>query len=760
MRSSHTRSIAHILILGLLSATGAMTADTNGPATVRLPLEDYLRLTSRVVAVENAAKEAAATKEPAIAQVVRQERLVRITDDDDTAAIEQTAWLEMRGGPRDGVALKVTGVPWRADVSPAGSVLTSIDHGVELLPVTDGTAEIHVRSVARLADGGGVRRLVLASDAAPVAVTRVELPADLAWKCPGAVVAANVAEDGVRHLELALVRGGEHTLELRREVRGGEAERTHAQSVVVTVLSLGGDGLRRHDVVLYEVARGGLDVLEAELPSGLTPERVATDEGEQPLVVDGNRLVIARKQRLTSSGWLAVTSRLEAGAAPSIAGLTPAVASRARYLTVATSVAAGIRPEPEAAWQRVDLADLPATLREAASALGVAAAWRLADDDATPRVAIDRLPPAELEMQVIENRDTLTMLTVEGTLLHRDRLRVRGGVSALELELAEGSTVWSASVDGVAVRWLERGGKTLVPLPFGSERPFEVEVVTVAERAIERGRGSLAIGLPAVTGAVRHHRWRLLLPEDHRYRYLAGDLLPAVARSWAGTKVARTRRASVREGLPSGTTQGLRALGGNAALRGGARDDQGLGLPGATIELSSSSLTSGPMTTTTSSDGEFEFLALPSGIYRLQASLDGFQSSEIQDLRVRSDDNLRLSMVLPMALPDESPSGEFYGEIEVTSELPTVDSTQVNTGQVFTTSRARGRSYSSGISRKPKAKPAPPPPVELDLSDLKQGLVGGVRPVPVAIPERGKMLELEGVLPPAVVTVVLGTKNA
>lgn len=755
MRHPHTRSIAHILILGLLSAANAVAADTSGPSTVRLPLEDYLRLTSRVVAVEHAAKDAAATKEPAIAQVIRQERLVRITDDDGTAAIEQTAWLEMRGGPRDGVTLKVTGVPWQADASPAGSVLTSVDHGVELLPVSDGTAEVHVRSVARLADGGGVRRLVLAPDAAPVAVTRVELPADLAWKCPGAVVAANGAEGGVRRLELALVRGREHTLELRREVRGGEAERTHAQSVVVTVLSLGGDGLRRHDVVLYEVARGGLDLLEAELPSGLTPERIATDEGEQPLMVDGTHLVIARKQRLTSSGWLAVTSRLDAGAAPSIAGLTPAVPSRARYLTVATSVAAGIRPEPEAAWQRVDLADLPATLRDAASALGVAAAWRLADDNANPRVAIHRLPSAELEKQVIENRDTLTMLTVEGTLLHRDRLRVRGGVSALELELANGSTVWSASVDGVAVRWLDRGGKTLVPLPFGSERPFEVEVVTVAERAIEQGRGSLAIGLPAVTGAVRHHRWRLLLPEDHRYRYLEGDLLPAVARSWAGKRA----RPQVQPAAADAAAQGRnymsvvttpRTAGGSASISGVVRDGDGLALPGATLKLTSPVLTGGPMSAISSSSGEFAFRTLPAGDYSIDATLDGFQSRGYSGITIHSDQDLRLAVVLPVV--------EFSGEIEVIAELPVVNTTSVTTGVVYREEYLHGRRRSG--SRPHRSKPAPPPPVELDLSDLKQGLVGGVRPVPVAIPERGKMLELEGVLPPAVVTVVLRTKNA
>ena len=44
------------------------------------------------------------------------------------------------------------------------------------------------------------------------------------------------------------------------------------------------------------------------------------------------------------------------------------------------------------------------------------------------------------------------------------------------------------------------------------------------------------------------------------------------------------------------------------------------------------------------------------------------------------------------------------------------------------------------------------------LNELKQGLVGGVRPLPVAIPESGKALYLTGVLPPAQVSVKLDVK--
>ena len=47
-------------------------------------------------------------------------------------------------------------------------------------------------------------------------------------------------------------------------------------------------------------------------------------------------------------------------------------------------------------------------------------------------------------------------------------------------------------------------------------------------------------------------------------------------------------------------------------------------------------------------------------------------------------------------------------------------------------------------------------PTARDLSkDLKQGMVGGIKPLSVTIPETGKILLLTGALPPARVSVEL-----
>ena len=45
-----------------------------------------------------------------------------------------------------------------------------------------------------------------------------------------------------------------------------------------------------------------------------------------------------------------------------------------------------------------------------------------------------------------------------------------------------------------------------------------------------------------------------------------------------------------------------------------------------------------------------------------------------------------------------------------------------------------------------------------EVEGLQQGLVGGVKPLPVSIPESGKALAFSGVLPPSRVTVELDVK--
>ena len=204
---------------------------------------------------------------------------------------------------------------------------------------------------------------------------------------------------------------------------------------------------------------------------------------------------------------------------------------RARYVALASSIAADAHPLPAASWSRIDLDDLPPNLREALGGVDLAAAWRLAAAG-TPvpaglRMAVTTLPAAPSLPALASLRETTTLITLDGTLLHRDRIILRPAAigTALDLTLAPGATLWSARVDDVAVRPLERGGGRIsVPLGFDTGKDAVVEVVSVQEKAIPAGRSELALDVPRVAVPVQEHRWRLLLPDGAQYRFRSGDL--------------------------------------------------------------------------------------------------------------------------------------------------------------------------------------------------------------------------------------------
>src|SRR5262249_20509088 len=147
-----------------------------------------------------------------------------------------------------------------------------------------------------------------------------------------------------------------------------------------SVVELGAQGARRHDVVLYEVDRGNLASLSVTVPPGLEVSEVATDEGLGVVpVVEGGRVTVHRRRQLTGTGYLVLTSELPAASAVALAMPRPDVEVRARYLAVASSVAAVAQPQPAEGWSQVDLDDLPPLLREALQVVDLAAAWRAID---------------------------------------------------------------------------------------------------------------------------------------------------------------------------------------------------------------------------------------------------------------------------------------------------------------------------------------------------------------------------------------------
>jgi hypothetical protein len=530
--------------------------------------------------------------------------------------------------------------------------------------------------------------------------------------------------------------------------------------------------MRRHDVVLYEVRRGGLDRFTVELPPGLEIEQAGTDEGTVVPVVETGRLTIHRQRQLRGVGYLVLSSTppsLPADGLP-LDAVRPEPEVRARYLAISSAVAADVQPLPATSWTRVDVSDLPSALSEALTALDLAAAWRLSADGAGARLAVAALPATPMRDATIRRRDTTTLLTVDGTLLFLDRFvvdsRSRAG-AALDVTLPAGGTLWSVKVDEQPVKPLDRGGRISVPLGFNGGMRAEVEVVSVLEKAVPPGRSQLTLDLPQVATPVLLHRLRVLLPEDATYRVRRGDLRYAPVAVRRSTGRRRAPATPAPEDIPAardpwkvlqktpgvltdrinvgGNESGQQsAYAGPGSLRGGyanlyltATDEQGEPLPGVAITLQNEA---GVAVQVSDARGNAKFLGVADGSYSVKAELEGFSTIEYPNVMLTNGRNTVLEATLPSAV---------YDTITVGAESPLLDEKRIATGATVSQTE---------LEEIPTARDANAL-FRQEVAGLQQGLVGGVKPLPVAIPETGKALAFSGVLPPARITLELEVKG-
>ncbi|HEX4951817.1 MAG TPA: hypothetical protein VF017_00265 [Thermoanaerobaculia bacterium] len=515
-----------VLVL-TFAAAPVRAADRPAPGQVTLGLAQYLAL---VEAAEARDKARLVAVDGPSAWIARQESL--LTLEGDGARLTTRFDVEARGSWPPPVLLPWPILAETVTLEPAaGASLTRLANGGSALVATGpGSWRVTVTGDARSREEPGIRRLDLPAATAPFAAVQVELAADLAWSAPGAVVTADAVTDGRRRLDLAPPRGGPVVFEVSRRSVASAPEEALVRTMVVTLVELGSESARRHDVVLYEVLRGQLGRLEVDLPPGRTDDLVATDEGDAvPVAAEAGHLVVERKRQLTGEGWLVLTSTESLpreGASLPLDPIVPTAEVKARYLVLAAGLAAEVAPRPKAAWQQVDLSDLPAGLRQRVGEVEPAAVWRLSGPATAPALAVHPLPAAELARGLVRSRETTSLLSLDGTLLHRERLLVATGAPAVALTLPAGATFWSAQVDGKSVRPVERDGRLLVPLPARSQGArSEVEVISVQPKKLERTRRShLGLELAEVDLPVLRHRWRLLLPEGYRYRVAGGDL--------------------------------------------------------------------------------------------------------------------------------------------------------------------------------------------------------------------------------------------
>lgn len=744
-----------LALTALLLLGGAARAETPAAAPaageVEMPLADYLRWVERAVAADRARIERREARAGERIEITSQRLRIRVDGDPRVEAEYEMTVFGSSAAPR---AIPFPGLATSIEVTRDGRA----SEGLAVLALTDGPGFLvvgresgryrlvaHGRT-ARIA-GMPATRIVVAAPAAPVARLEVEAPAEVQVRLEGATLAAeDVAGEG-RRLTAAQALGRAVTVEIRRRTGELAAEPALADASLLTLFQFRPDGVLRHDIVLYEVVRGEIDRFDVSLPDEVVPELVATDEGPALPVREGGTWTVARERKLTGSGYVVFTSRPESAAgAIMISDPVPTFPVRERFVGLASSVAVDARPEPAASWTRVDLADLPSALAGDLAVTDLVAAWRAVGPATSSTLAAKLLPATEPIPISIRSRETTTLLTPEGTLLHRELLMlgpISGALAALEVELPAGSEVWTARIDGQPVRPLERNGRLALPLALASRSDSRVELIYVLAHAVPAGREEVTFGLGRILAAVEHHDWRLLLPETSRYRFRAGELRP-VGVSTAISASSTVAAGAIHSEVPSGGR-------GTSGVRLRVTDHDGAHLPGVRVTLDGPNLAT-PLYQTSDAQGWVRFHSLPAGPYRARADLDGFTGVENDRIELAGDTSRTLELRMTPA----------FGEaITVTTETPLVDTSSTTTGSTFSPSQTWGGERDDSRPRRKSA------PIDEDArtfaqeaENLKAGLVGGVRPIPVVVPESGKALRLAGLFPPAQVTVTLETRPA
>jgi carboxypeptidase family protein len=111
--------------------------------------------------------------------------------------------------------------------------------------------------------------------------------------------------------------------------------------------------------------------------------------------------------------------------------------------------------------------------------------------------------------------------------------------------------------------------------------------------------------------------------------------------------------------------------GGN--IYGTVTDESGAVLPGANITISGTTL--GARTTTSGTAGDFRFLNLDPGTYKLSVNLAGFGTVN-RDVIVNTGTNANISFALKLATVEET--------VTITAETPVVDTKKMGTSTTLT----------------------------------------------------------------------------
>jgi hypothetical protein len=114
----------------------------------------------------------------------------------------------------------------------------------------------------------------------------------------------------------------------------------------------------------------------------------------------------------------------------------------------------------------------------------------------------------------------------------------------------------------------------------------------------------------------------------------------------------------------------------SGTIEGTVKDESNAVLPGVTVTVTSPALQVGQLVQVSDASGNYKFVDLPAGTYRLKAELAGFSSYIREDLRLTVGFNARVDLTLKVGTMQES--------VTVSGQSPVVDITSTTASVAFT----------------------------------------------------------------------------
>src|SRR5437867_1570479 len=145
-------------------------------------------------------------------------------------------------------------------------------------------------------------------------------------------------------------------------------------------------------------------------------------------------------------------------------------------------------------------------------------------------------------------------------------------------------------------------------------------------------------------------------------------------------KAARTRRWFILGAVVlmsmSGVETAFAQSVSSGTIEGTVKDESSSVLPGVTVTVTSPQLQVGTLVQVSDSAGNYKFVDLPAGTYRLKAELIGFSTFVREDLRLTVGFNARIDVTLKLGAMEES--------VTVSGQSPVVDVTNTAASVAFT----------------------------------------------------------------------------